>query len=264
LSVADTFTVPGETPVAFPLLITDTEGFEELQFAWPVRPSTDPSLNVPEAMNCCEAFTEIDALPGVTAIEFRVAFVTVRAAVPTCPAKTAEIIVLPGCTPVADPAVLCALLMVAIDDFEDVQVTKPVRSCLSPLLNVPVALNWVRMVIGTCAFAGETCIEVSAADSTRIFAVPLIDPCRAVTVTTPPDCPVTKPVVFKVAMLLSDVDHATDGLILTVLPSLKVPVAVSCTPDAGARSAEEGVIAIETRVAEVTVIGAMPVLLTPP
>lgn len=98
----------------------------------------------------------MDALPGVTAIELRVAFVTVRAAVPTCPAKTAEIVVVPVCTPVADPAVLCALLMVAIDDFEDVQVTKPVRSCLSPLLKVPVALNWAWMVSGTWLLAGET------------------------------------------------------------------------------------------------------------
>lgn len=106
-------------------------------------------------------------------------------------------------------------------------------------------------------------MELSAADSTRMFAVPLTEPCWAVTVTMPPDWPVTKPVVFTVAIVLSEVDHTTEGLILAVLPSLKVPVAVSCTPDAGARSAEKGVMAMEVSVAELTVIGALPVAFTP-
>jgi hypothetical protein len=119
------------------------------------------------------------------------------------------------------------------------------------------------MVTGTWLFAGETWIEVSAADSTRTLAVPTTDPWRAVIVTTPPPCPVTKPVVFTVAMVLSDVDHVTEGLMRRVLPSLKVPVAVNCAPDAGARSVPPGVIAIDVKVAVVTVNGALPVAVAP-
>src|ERR1044071_328506 len=156
ISVAEMLTLPDETPVAFPLLTDATAAFDELQFAWVVSPNAEPSLNVPVAVNCSEAFTGIDALPGVTAIDVSVAFVTVRVAVPTCPAKSAEMLVVPGWTPIAEPTVLCALLMVANAGFEDVQVAKPVRSCLSPLLNVPIALNCVRMVTGTWVFAGET------------------------------------------------------------------------------------------------------------
>lgn len=69
------------------------------------------------------------------------ASVTVSVAVPTCPAKAAEIVVVPGWIPVATPALLIPLLIVAIDEDDDVQVTADVKSCLSPLANVPIALN---------------------------------------------------------------------------------------------------------------------------
>jgi hypothetical protein len=57
---------------------------------------TDPSLNVPFAVNTCELPALIAALEGVTAIEFSVAFVMVSEAVPTCPPNTAEIVTFPG------------------------------------------------------------------------------------------------------------------------------------------------------------------------
>ena len=40
--------------------------------------------------------TAIDALEGVIVMDVNVAFVTVNVAVPTCPEKTAEIVVGPG------------------------------------------------------------------------------------------------------------------------------------------------------------------------
>jgi hypothetical protein len=74
-------------------------------------------------------------------MDVRVALLTVRVAVPTCPANPAEIVVLPGATPVATPALVCALLIVAMDETEDVQVAAEVKSCVSPLANVPIARN---------------------------------------------------------------------------------------------------------------------------
>ena len=71
--------------------------------------------------------TAIEAVDGVSAIDTSVALLTVRVAVSTCPEKTAEIVLVPGCTPVACPALLTALLMVAAAEFEDVQLTNVVR-----------------------------------------------------------------------------------------------------------------------------------------
>src|SRR5438874_2590973 len=96
--------VPAAALVASPFaLIVATLTLEEVHAACPVMPMTEPSLNVPAALNCCEAPTLMLALAGVTAIEFSVALVTVTVAVPTCPLNTAEIVALPGATPVARP-----------------------------------------------------------------------------------------------------------------------------------------------------------------
>ena len=105
-----------------------TAGFEDAQFTCEVKPKVDPSLKVPVAVNCCEPPGRIEALPGAIAIEFRVALVTVKRAVPDWPANTAEMVLDPGWTPAAEPAVLCALLIVATEGFEEVQATNPVRS----------------------------------------------------------------------------------------------------------------------------------------
>lgn len=68
------------------------------------------------------------AVAGVTATEVRVAFETVREAVPTWPANTAVMVTVPGATPVATPMLPPALLMVATEDEDEVQVTAGVRS----------------------------------------------------------------------------------------------------------------------------------------
>ncbi len=115
-------------------------------------------------------------LAGVTLIETSVALVTVRDAVPTCPANTAEMRVLPAATPVADPWLPMALLMVATDGADDVHATMPVKSNVSPLANMPVAVKPERIVSGTVALAGETCSEDSAAPSTTRPAVALMEP----------------------------------------------------------------------------------------
>ena len=89
--------VPAPSPLADPFaLIVATDGFEELHEAWLVMLITELSLNVPFAVNAWPAPALMLALPGVMAMEFRVALVTVRVAVPTSPLNTAEIVALPG------------------------------------------------------------------------------------------------------------------------------------------------------------------------
>ena len=88
---------------------------------------TDPSLKVPFARNCSEAPTLIVGFAGPTAIECRVAFVTVRVVVPLSPLNTAVIVVVPGATPVTTPLLSFVLLIVATDGEDEVHVTAEVR-----------------------------------------------------------------------------------------------------------------------------------------
>ena len=76
---------------------------EEAHCACPLMLSIDPSLNAPIAVNCCEAPGLMLAVLGLTLIDTSVALLTVNVAVPTCPANSAEITVLPGAIPVAVP-----------------------------------------------------------------------------------------------------------------------------------------------------------------
>jgi len=79
-------------------------------------------------VNVCEDPRLIAELEGVTLIETNVAFVTVRFVVALIPAKAAVIVVLPMATPVATPPLLDALLTVATDGADEVQVAAEVRS----------------------------------------------------------------------------------------------------------------------------------------
>jgi hypothetical protein len=121
--------LPELTPVETPRELTiATDGVDELQFTCRVISRFDPSLKVAVAVNGWLAPTAMEAFDGVSAIETSVALLTVSVAVPTCPENTAETVLVPGWTPVACPAVLIALLMVAAFEFEDVQFTNVVRS----------------------------------------------------------------------------------------------------------------------------------------
>jgi hypothetical protein len=256
--------VPDERALATPAdVIVPTAGFDEVHGICPLSVKLEPSLNDPDAMNCWDPPTGIEAVPGVMLIDVRVAFVTVSDAVPTCPANAAEMVVVPGCTPVARPAVDCTLLMVAIPELDDVQVAKPVRSCWSPLLKVPIALNRSWKPAATFVVCGVTCTEVRVADSTSRFAVALTEPVFAVMVVIPADSPVANPVRFRIATVLSDEVQVSNAFMPCVVPSVNVPVAVNCSPDAGAISAVVGFKLSDASVAELTVNESVPVAVAP-
>ena len=134
---------PEATLLATPNGLTvTTPGLDELQAAWLVMLIDEPSVKDPVAVICTDVPTAMELVADVTVIEVSVAVSTVSVAVPTCPANAAEMIVFPAATPVAKPGPLEAVLTVATDEAEEVQVAANVRSCVSPLANVPVALNW--------------------------------------------------------------------------------------------------------------------------
>ncbi len=74
-------TVPRLPADARPLTVIDAMlFFDELQVTVSVMFCVVPSENVPVAVNCCTVPRGMDAFTGVTAIETRVALVTVRVA----------------------------------------------------------------------------------------------------------------------------------------------------------------------------------------
>ena len=149
--------------------------------------TTELSVNVPCAANSCDDPKLIVGLPGVTAIEVKVAVVTVRVVVPLIPAKAAETVVLPVATPVATPALSAELLTVATEGADEVHVTADVKSNFWPSLNVPIAVSWVSMVAGSLRLGGVILIETRLDPSTTKDAEALIVPTFAVIVAAPAD-----------------------------------------------------------------------------
>ena len=136
--VAVMLVVPGPIAVTRPLLLTvATAGVDEVQVTWGVRSWVVESENVPVAVNCWVVCRRILESVGVTAMEDSVADVTVRVVLPEILPEVAVTVVVPAATAVARPA----LLTVATDGFDEVQVTWEVRSWVDESENVPVAAN---------------------------------------------------------------------------------------------------------------------------
>ena len=130
--------LPTPAPVARPAaLIVAVVVVPEDQVTVDVKFCVVPSLNVPVAVNCCVAPLAIDGFAGVTAIDCRVAAVTVRVVDPLIAPDVALIVEFPTPAPVASPAAL----IVAVEVVPEDQVTVDVRFCVVPSLKVPVAVN---------------------------------------------------------------------------------------------------------------------------
>jgi hypothetical protein len=204
---------------------------------------------------------------GVTAIETNVAFVTVMFVVALIPAKAAVIVVPPMATPVATPPLLDALLTVATDGADEVQVAAEVRSNCWPSENVPVALSWVSMVAGSFRFCGVILIDTRLDPSTTRCAlalnVPDVAGMVAVMVAVPADCPVVLPEMPTVAIWVSDEDQLVKTLMFCELLSVQVPFALICNVEPGASSALIGLTAMDLSVAELTISAVLPVALVP-
>ena len=110
------------------MLIVATDVVSELHCTVVVRFCEVPSVKVPVAVNCCVVPAGIEGIAGVTAMETRVAGVTVRLVDPTIDPEVAVTLVVPTATLVATPAGLT----VAIFEFAVPQLTELVRSFVLP------------------------------------------------------------------------------------------------------------------------------------
>ena len=86
------------------------------------------SENIPVAVNCCVVLGAMVGLVGVTAMDTSAAGLTVRKEVPDTVPEVAVIVVEPVFTEDALPLEPAALLMVATDVLDELQVTAAVRS----------------------------------------------------------------------------------------------------------------------------------------
>jgi hypothetical protein len=84
------------------------------------------------AVNCWVDPCEIEGLTGVTAIDVRVAGVTVSVVDPDMLPDAAVIVVEPAATGVATPLEPVALLIVAMPVLDELQATVVVRFCVEP------------------------------------------------------------------------------------------------------------------------------------
>lgn len=114
------------------LLIVATDVLDENHVTDSVKSCRLASVNVPVAVNCCDAGLEAREMvgeTGVTRIDFSSGGVTVSVALfEVTPDRLAVIVVAPSKTEAASPCVPGVLLMVATPGCDEFQVTSEVTS----------------------------------------------------------------------------------------------------------------------------------------
>jgi hypothetical protein len=190
-------------------------------------------------------FFAIVWLAGVTAIELRVAVVTVNVVESLNPPKAALIVVVPAAIPVARPA----LEIVAMPDAVVPHVAEDVRSCVEPSENTPVAVNWSVVDFAICGVTGEITRSASTALVTVSVVESLSEPSVALIVVVPAATPVATPPAVIVAVAVDDEAHVTAVVSSCWVPSLNVAVAVSAWVVPFAMDGNVGLTEIETSTA---------------
>jgi hypothetical protein len=119
---------PVTDPIARPVALTGaTVGLEELHDALAVKSFDEPSLYVPVAANCSVKPLAIVGFAGVTAMDTRIAGVTVSVSAGlTMLPSVAVMLLVPVATPVARPPTV----IVAIERFEEPHITLVVMFCV--------------------------------------------------------------------------------------------------------------------------------------
>ncbi len=253
-------TLPRLSAVTRPLTVMDaTLDFDELHVTVPVMFCVEPSENVPVAVNCCKVPSGRDAFTGVTAMELRVAFVTVKIAPAETLPAVAVIVDVPEARPFASP-IAPLTLMLATDGLDEVHWTDDVRFCVLLSVNVPVTPNCVVVPGAMETVRGATASDTSAGAVTVNPVLPLICEDVAVIVAVPCSLLVTMPELDTVAALVLEELQVTELVRFWLLPSVNVPVAVNCTVVPSASDVFAGETASETSAAAVTFNVVLPLI----
>ena len=245
--VAVMVAIPGATPLATPPLLTvATDGFDELQAAWVVIVWVPPSEYVPTAVNC---WMDPISMPGVTDMEDSVAAVTDMAVLADILPEVAETVAAPAATPVARPL----LLTVAIDVFNEVQVTCVVISWVVPSEYVPVAISCWATPTGRFGLAGVTAREDRVAVVTVRGVLADTPPETVEMVAVPSATAVARPLPLIVATdVFDELQVSCAAGITWLVPSEYVPTALNWGVSPTGMLGLAGVIVMENRVAAFT------------
>lgn len=174
---------PGPTAPTLPVLSTAaTDGAEELHVTSFVITWVVPSLRVAVAVQLTKLFGANSAVAGVTEIDDIVAVVTLSGAEPVTPLKVAEMLAVPGLTPVARSVVLS---IVATATLSELNVTSFVMFWTVPSLKWPAALKSSVVPTAIVCDGGMTVIDTIVAFVTLSVVDPLMDPRVAVMVELP-------------------------------------------------------------------------------
>jgi hypothetical protein len=175
--------------------------------------------------------------------------VTVRVVLTEIVPEVAVMVVVPAVRAVARPFLLTTATVV----MDEVQVTSAVISWVVPSEKVPVAVNCWVVPPGTLGLAGVIAMEDRVAEVTVRVVLAETAPEVAVMVAVPGAMAVARPLLLTVAANGLDELQVTCVVISWVVPSEKVAVAVNCWVVPPGTLGLAGVIAMEDRVAEVTV-----------
>jgi hypothetical protein len=184
------------TPLATPVELTvATDVAADAHVTSLVRSRVESSENVPMAVKASVSPFGRLGLAGVTAIDSRVTLLPVSTVDPLTPSSVAEIVVVPGPTPVARPVAV----IVATAVVPDVQVAALVRFSVEPSEKAPIAVNCSVVPLTILGFAGVTTIVCKTAGLTVSTVEPEVPPKVALIV----DVPVASPVATPAAVIVT-------------------------------------------------------------
>jgi hypothetical protein len=150
------------------------------------------------------------------------------------------------------------LLMIATVASDELHVTTDVRSCVLLSVYVPVAVYCCAVPSAIVAFCGLIAINTRAAGFTTSVALALAEPEAMPIVVVPVPAEVASPAVPVVLLIVATPAAVELQCPLWVrsctVPSVYVPVAVNCCVVPNEIVAVDGLMAIDTRVAAVTVM----------
>jgi hypothetical protein len=157
---------------------------------------------------------------GVTAMEVRVALVTVSIVLPDTLPSVAVIVAVPAASALATPMLPAALLSVATDVFDELHVTAAVTSWVELSEYFPVAVKATVTPAGALGAVGVTSIVTSVAGVTVTLAEPDTAPTVAMTVAEPGATPVASAPAVIVSVPCADELHVACAVTSCLLPSL--------------------------------------------
>jgi len=231
------------------LLIVDTVAFEELQVTDAVRSCVVPSEYVPIAVNCLVVPFAFVGLDGLIEMDASVAGVTVRVLDADLLPKVAVIVAEPAATALISPGALT----IATPAFDESQPTEAVRFCVVLSEYVPVATNCFDVPSGMLGFVGVIEMDESVAGFTVRVVDPDMVPDVTVIVVVPAVTDVARPPALIVATPVLEEAQVDVNVRSCVVLSENVPVATNCSVVPKAMLGFTGVIAMDTRLMQLTV-----------